>query len=37
MGFQEVMEKASAGDPHAQNALGYIYYKGVFSSIRTFE
>ena len=28
MGFKEVMDRASAGDPAAQNALGYIYYRG---------
>ena len=28
MGFQEVLQKASAGDPRARNALGYIYYRG---------
>ena len=28
MGLREVMDKASGGDPRAQNALGYYYYKG---------
>lgn len=28
MGFKEVMDKASSGDPRAQCAIGYIYYTG---------
>lgn len=28
MGFKEVLDRASSGDPRAQCALGYIYFKG---------
>ncbi len=28
MGFREVMDRASSGDPRAQNALGYIFFQG---------